>query len=242
MLKPAGLPEDILSLTTTRHTGYSKGSYSGFNTAFHVGDEPEDVYRNRVLLQDAWGIPEAVTLSQVHGSTIHEVTGRNRLDVMFSKGDGLITSERDIPLGILTADCYNLHLIGREHIANLHCGWRSVAAGIVQKCISMFEERGDRIINSVIGPGISAENYEVGEEVASVFREQGFTSAIIDTGSGLNLSIRKVIETILKDANAWGAVHVNKCTYVAPYLYSYRRDRAGTGRLLSVVMRRNIVC
>jgi YfiH family protein len=229
---------EILQLTTTNRGGYSTGAYASFNTALHVGDNYMNVIKNLEKLKSSWGINRLVMISQIHSAVIHEVTGENIAEVMFSEGDGLFTKERDIALGIHTADCWNVHLIGRKCLASLHCGWKSTASGIVENALEMFRREGDSVIKAVVGPGISTACYEVGGELTDAFISRGHGQNIENIGGKTCFSIGGAIRNILKKAGVSEIISVPYCTFSEDFLYSYRRDSGRTGRMLSLLMRK----
>lgn len=229
---------EILQITSTKEGGYSTGEFASFNAALHVGDDCYKVLKNLEKLKSVWGIDRLVTLTQVHGAEVHEVTRENMADVMFKEGDGLFTRERGLALGILTADCWNIHLIGDQCIASLHCGWKSTAAGIVNAAFEMFEKYGDRVKRAVVGPGISGANYEVGSDLAEIFGGLGFSEAVSEIGGRKCLSLEKVLTKTLRDAGVSDIISVPYCTFGSELFYSYRRDNGKTGRMISVLVRK----
>jgi YfiH family protein len=93
------------------------------------------------------------------------------------KGDGLMTSEPGVLLGIQTADCIPVLVADRRRrvVAAFHAGWRGTVKRIVENGIGrMRMEFGSRPEDLVaaIGPGIGACCYAVGEEVLSEFESQ----------------------------------------------------------------------
>lgn len=230
--------DKVLQVTTTKVGGFSSGSYASFNAALHVGDNHFSVLKNIEKLKTAWGINRLVCLNQVHGADILEVSSENISDVAYSDGDGLFTKESGIALGILTADCWNVHLIGKKCIASLHCGWRSFAGGIVESAFAMFLQAGDEVEKAVIGPGISARNYEVGAELVEKFSLIGFAENIEYTDKKACFSIGGAIEKVLTLAGVKNIVKVGSCTFDSDYFFSNRRDNGKTGRMLSVLMRK----
>lgn len=229
---------DILQITSTREGGYSCGEYSSFNAALHVGDDCYNVLKNLEKLKSIWGINKLCTLTQVHGAVVHVVTHDNLSEIMFKDGDGLFTSECGLALGILTADCWNVHLIGEKCISSLHCGWKSTAAGIVNVALELFKQHGDKVIRAVVGPGISGANYEVGTDLADKFCGLGFPDALIDEGGKTCLSLESVLRQSLNNAGVENINSVSDCTYGSDLFYSYRRDNGKTGRMISVLMRK----
>ena len=79
------------------------------------------------------------------------------------EADAFYTSMHGLTLGIQTADCVPVLLASQnsEIIAAIHCGWRSVIDGILEKVI---EQTNHNLSLAAIGPSISALSYEVGED------------------------------------------------------------------------------
>ena len=72
--------------------------------------------------------------------------------------DGQVTSNPALTPLVQVADCLPVALAGERGVAMLHCGWRGLAAGIVERGV---EEVGATA--AAIGPGIGPCCYEVGE-------------------------------------------------------------------------------
>lgn len=170
---------------STRNGGVSAGDFSSLNLGFHVGDEVEDVRRNRELWAQHEGFPlqHLVAAQQVHGSSVHVVSrpdvGRGAFgwDDALPACDALVTNEKNVPLLILVADCAPVLLVDptKRVCAVVHAGWRGALAGIAGKTIETmqreFGTRPDDVL-ATIGPCLSVENLEVGEEVAAQVEEK----------------------------------------------------------------------
>jgi copper oxidase (laccase) domain-containing protein len=103
----------------------------------------------------------------------------------------------------------------------LHCGWRPLAGGIIEKAVARF----DRPPAAAVGPGIGGCCYEVGPEVAERFAD---VPGALD---GRMLDLRRVIAARLEAAGVGEVEHLDRCTSCEPDLYfSHRRDRGLTGR------------
>ncbi len=64
-------PNNITAFTTTTYDGVSKNQYKHLNLGNHVGDNPEDVQKNRLILQEHIGTNIKLRwLNQIHSSTI----------------------------------------------------------------------------------------------------------------------------------------------------------------------------
>jgi copper oxidase (laccase) domain-containing protein len=109
----------------------------------------------------------------------------------------------------------------------LHCGWRPLAGGIVEKAVQSFAE----IPVAAVGPGIGGCCYEVGLEVLEQF------SGVRGAADGRMLDLRRVIDAKLQAAGVTEIQHLDCCTSCHPDLYfSHRRDDGVTGRQAGMVV------
>jgi polyphenol oxidase len=154
------------------------------NLGFTDSDDRKVVAANRGLFLRAAAGGKAglglVTLRQIHSSLIRKV---HAMDVQGNempavlKGDGLMTDEPGVILGIQTADCIPVLLADRKNraVAAFHAGWRGTLARIVEKGVGRmrleFGSKPENLLAS-IGPGIGQCCYAVGEEVQQEFASQ----------------------------------------------------------------------
>ena len=89
--------------------------------------------------------------------------------------DAVITSKPDLCLCVKTADCIPVLVYDSQEriIAAIHAGWRGTVARIVSKAIGKMQSRPENL-HAIIGPGISLQAFEVGNEVYDAFHEAGF--------------------------------------------------------------------
>lgn len=233
-------PSGVDCFVTTRGGGFSEGCYSSMNMGFFTDDDRIRVFKNTELLKSAYGLNRLAVLSQVHGNIVREVTDENYAEVLFSEGDGLFTMQKGLAVAVQTADCFNVFLAGKKGIAALHCGRESVYKDIMGECVKLFEKHGDFPVFAGIGPGISAENYEVNRELADKFAKI-CTEAVQADGGRYRLCLRTAIERNLRARGIENIEHMSACTFDDPDLYSHRRDKGLTGRMAGVIVRREIV-
>jgi hypothetical protein len=164
-------------------TVYRPGNFD-LNLGFTDSDDLETVAANRELFVAAASegkeILGLVTLRQIHSSLIRIVSSKdireNRRPAVL-KGDGLMTSEPGVLLGIQTADCIPVLVADRKKraVAAFHAGWRGTLARIVENGVGRmrleFGSSPEDLIASV-GPGIGQCCYAVGEEVQQQFESQ----------------------------------------------------------------------
>jgi YfiH family protein len=165
---------------------------------------------------------------QVHGTDLLDWSEPPRAGGFAEPGaeleqvDGHLTETAGLGLLVLVADCYPVALAGGGRAAMLHCGWRGLAGGILERALERF---GDVRPAAAVGPGIGQCCFEVGEEVLEAF------SDLDGVADGRMLDLRAVIAQKLAAAGVERVEHVDHCTSCRPELYfSHRRDNGVTGR------------
>jgi YfiH family protein len=218
------------AIFSTRQGGVSEGPYRSLNLGILTEDQPARVVENRGRLARAAEVdPARVVMGwQVHGTDLREWDGPDRQvayaqpgDKELPRVDGHLTREAGLALLVLVADCYPVALSDGRRAAMLHCGWRPLAGGILEKAVAAF----DSPPAAAVGPGVGGCCYEVGPEVAERFAD------VPDAVEGRMLDLRRVIAAQLEAAGVREVAHLDRCTSCQPELYfSHRRDRGLTGR------------
>lgn len=215
---------------STRLGGVSEGPFASLNLGLLTEDEPGRVLENRRLLCEAAGADGATAAMarQVHGAAVLEAEPRGILaPALHPECDGLWTDRPGRALAVVTADCFPIALWRDEGVpglAVLHAGWKGLLAGIVEAGVRAL---GAGRLAAVVGPGIGACCYEVGEEVATPYRVR-FGAEVV---RGRALDLRACTELALRAAGCGRVEHVNRCTACEPELFfSHRRDGGRTGR------------
>ena len=171
---------------STRRGGVSQaygteGAAGELNLGFTSEDDRANVLRNRVLLAEAvTGERDTplITVRQIHSSlVVVPGPGPREPGKPLGKGDGLMTDEPGLLLGIQTADCIPVLVADRRKrvVAAFHAGWRGTVKRIVENGIGRmrleFGSRPEDLV-AAIGPGNLVCCYEVGEDVLSEFESQ----------------------------------------------------------------------
>jgi YfiH family protein len=224
------------AMFSTREGGVSEGPYRSLNLGILTDDDPVRVTENRLRLARAARLdPARVAMGwQVHGRDLREWDGPDPQNAWGEPGgkqlprvDGHLTTEHGLGLLVLVADCFPVALSDGSRAAMLHCGWRPLAGGIVERAVERFE----RPPAAAVGPGIGGCCYEVGPEVLAHF--EGIRGA----ADGRMLDLRRVIEDRLTAAGVTEVEHLDCCTSCHPDLYfSHRRDDGLTGRQAGMVV------
>lgn len=94
--------------------------------------------------------------------------------------DAVISMERGAVVGISTADCIPVVIYDKKHhaAAAIHAGWKGTVKRIVEKSILEMQQNfhtNPEDCTAFIGPGISQQSFEVGQEVVDKFKTAGFS-------------------------------------------------------------------
>jgi len=211
---------------STREGGVSEGPFASLNLGRATADEPDRVDENRRrLCAEVGADPDALTMNYQHHST--DVL-RARAGSRGERGDGLWSDARGLPLLALAADCLPIALArangGKPALAVLHAGWRGLLGGIASTGVAAL---GGGLVSGIVGPGIGPCCYEVGDEVATPFRE-AFGEDVVRDGK---LDLWTSAERALRAAGVDHVERLDICTSCEPAtFFSHRRDHGKTGR------------
>jgi YfiH family protein len=217
---------------STRLGGVSEGDFSSLNLGILTEDDPARVVENRARLCDAVDAdPDGATMAwQRHGATVTRAEARGIVmpGTVYDHCDGLWSDEPGRAMLLLTADCMPIALARGEEetpaVGILHAGWRGLLAGIVAAGVRAVGARG---LAAAIGPSIGPCCYEVGEEVASPFR-QAFGDDVARAGT---LDLWTAAERALRAAGVQHVQRLDICTSChGERFFSHRRDAGKTGR------------
>lgn len=221
---------------TTRLGGVSEPPYESLNLGLRMGDRSDAVRTNRRRLADALGLePRRVLFGrQIHDAGLEwreappEPSPFAEPGQRLGEADGQVSGAERLAMMVLGADCPPVLIAGPGGVAALHCGWRSLAAGIIARGVEAVGATA-----AVVGPGIGRCCYEVGDEVRARFASLGDGIA-----SGRMLDLEEVARRLLTHAGVGEVELAGLCTRCNPDLfYSARRDGERTGRQGGLVWR-----
>ena len=231
LIFPPGMPNGVSVAITTRVGGVSEGAFSGFNLAAHVEDNPAFVQHNRELLADHIGLEQApLWLEQVHGNAVVPASVSVRANSVPPEADGSFTTEKGLPLAIMTADCLPIVLWDHSEtlVCALHAGWRGLANGIIANGAKLFRGK----FSAFVGPGIGPCHYEVDQQVREHFGSGAAFTASRPGHYQFNLALEAREQLLAAGADKVEVMSV--CTACDDRFYSYRRD-GQTGRFATLV-------
>lgn len=255
MLTYYDVSSDATAFSTTRHGGFSRGAYGEMNINSYCGDEPHAIDKNIELLSSKLNVKKEnfIIPHQTHGTNVLRITddfissSPTEKQELLEGVDALITDKTDICIGVSTADCIPIIIYDPEHhaAATIHAGWRGTVERITCKAVeemgNKFNSRPEKL-KTVIGPGISAEAFEVGDEVYERFAVAGFNMESISFHKGKwhidlpTCNFLQLTDTGLKECNI---TKTGICTYnnVEDY-FSARRLGIKSGRIFTGIILR----
>lgn len=190
------------------------------------------------------GLPGAAVarLRQVHGRGVVEASRGGAL----GDGDALVTTAPGILLAVRTADCVPVLLVaGRpaeppRAVAAIHAGWRGVAAGVIPAALSHLRALvgSQPSIAAAIGPCVSVDHYEVGEEVVDAIAETGVPhSVFVKRPTGAPRPFADVGAAAQHQLERAGvvALRLPHCTVSRDDLWSHRRQGSRRGSLAALI-------
>jgi YfiH family protein len=147
-----------------------RGTGEPFDLSFFGQARSATVLERWRAIRSATGFRGVVHARQVHGADLlchdQHTDGVRILD----DADGHVTSQKDLLLAVSVADCVPVSLVDKNArvSALLHAGWRSAAAGILERGVQTLVELGSGSAREILchfGPAICGTCYEVGPEV-----------------------------------------------------------------------------
>jgi polyphenol oxidase len=155
-----------------RTGGTSREQFSSLNLSYFVGDDRTAVDSNWERLRgEVPALKTVARVNQVHGIEVHIVTRKTASNR--PRGDGIVTAEPGVILGIFSADCVPILMIDpKQKIAGaFHAGWRGTLADIATVGVKAMTELGAHVLDlrAALGPSIGQCCFEVDKELADRF-------------------------------------------------------------------------
>lgn len=206
--------------------------------------DPESENKDLMWLYKIWAtIPD-----QTHSCNVAITDGHCRY---FPDTDAIITFERDVPIGVKTADCVPILVYApdKEGIAAIHAGWKGTIGGIVDNVMDLLEKKGadPAQLKIAFGPSISKDVYEVSQELADSFIEAGFGTYVSSPNEqqekphidlqGVNME--RFLRRGVKPENIKlheGCSYSSKMKDGSPMYASHRRSGGAPARMLTCIM------
>jgi len=158
-----------------KNGGKSTGIYKSLNCGTGSKDKKNKVEKNLNIAKNkiSRNSKKIYLLHQIHSNKFVFIQKNFRLNKKRIKADAIITDQKKLPIGVLTADCVPILLYEnkRNMIAAIHAGWRGSFKGIIDKVIKFMLRQGCKKnhITAAIGPCIKQDSYNIRENFLKKF-------------------------------------------------------------------------
>ena len=144
-----------------RKGGKSTGIYKSLNCGPGSKDKKTNIKKNLQIVKNYFNkkSKRIILLNQIHSNKYIYIGKNKKIGNKKFKADAIITNQKNLPIGILTADCVPILIYDNvsKVIAAIHAGWRGAYKGIINKVINFMIKKGSKRKNiyAAIGPCIS---------------------------------------------------------------------------------------
>ena len=225
--------------------GFSNGVYKSLNCGEGSLDKKKNIRKNLTFISKKMGIKRSnlILMYQTHSNKVIEV--KNNKFRRKIRSDAIITRNKKIALGVVTADCVPVLLCDakNEMVGCIHAGWKGALKGIIKNTVSKIRKNNKYgKIFACIGPCIGRKNYEVGLKFYRKFMSKSNKNKLYFSFKNKNkklFNLRKFVKDKLEELNV-SVDHVNHDTFKERNnFFSYRRSiilkEKDYGRCISVI-------
>ena len=214
----------------SRRGGYSSGLYKSLNCGKGSRDKRKNISKNLEYVSKKMYVKKKrlILMHQTHSNKVIEINNSNLNKNIDS--DAMITKNKHIALGVLTADCVPILIYEKKNeiIGCIHAGWKGAFSGIIKKTIYKIKKKNSSYdIIASIGPCISTKSYEVDLNFYKKFITKAKKNKkyfIFKNKNKKFFNLRKYVNDKLLELNV-KVDHINRDTYKEKKnFFSYRRS------------------
>ncbi len=229
--------------------GKSRGIYQSLNCGPGSNDKKKYIKQNLKIVKNKISkkSKKIFLLHQTHSNKFIFVNKNFKINEKRLKADAVITDQKKLPIGILTADCAPILIYDNisKIAAAIHAGWKGAYKDIVSKVIKFMLKKGckPRNMHAVIGPCITKKNYNVREDFLRKFLKKTKKNIIFfkTRKKTTYFDLPKYIKSQLKSNKISNIEHINIDTFEAKNKFfsarrSLRLNHADYGRNISIIM------
>jgi YfiH family protein len=237
-----GIRHAVLS----RHGGVSSEPWASLNVGGTVGDDIENVRRNRLLSFEALGCdPESMfDVWQVHSADVAFAESPHPQDFEYQKADIILTDKPEVTLFMRFADCVPIlmHDPVKGVVGVSHAGWMGTVKDVAGATVGSMREKYDSNPSDIIaciGPSIGPDHYEVGEDVIQQATQLfGDDSELVlqPHGKRIHFDLWKSNQLLLRKAGVDHIETAGICTAChTDDWFSHRAEKGKTGRFGAII-------
>ncbi|MFG6465798.1 polyphenol oxidase family protein [Roseateles sp. BYS87W] len=150
---------DVTAFMTTRGPNFGRKAA-----------DPAAVRAERAGLVELLGA-RPIFLDQVHGAEVVRLRA-DWHDDNAPEADAAVSTDPDLAVAILVADCLPVLFSAPGAVAGAHAGWRGLAGGVLERTVAALCDAascGPQDVRAWLGACIGPEAFEVGPEVVAAF-------------------------------------------------------------------------
>tara|TARA_B100000282_G_scaffold230126_1_gene172624 strand:- start:201 stop:962 length:762 start_codon:yes stop_codon:yes gene_type:complete len=233
----------------SRKGGKSKGIYYSLNCGLGSRDKKANIKKNLKIVKNKLTkkSKDIFLLHQIHSNKIVFIGNNYKINKDKIKADAIITDQKKLPIGILTADCVPILIYDnvKKIIAAIHAGWKGAYKDIISNVINFLIKKGCKRKNifAAIGPCITQKNYNVKENFFKKFIKKNFKNKIFfkKSKNSIYFDLPGYVKSQLKLNRIFNIDHINIDTFDLRNNYfsarrSLRLKDDDYGRNISIIM------
>lgn len=183
-----------------------------------------------------------VLAKQVHSPDVAVIDGPWEGDP--ARVDALVTSRRNLVLGVITADCAPVLLADEQAgvVGAAHAGWRGAQGGVIAKTVATMMRSGaeQERIKAVVGPCVGQASYEVDAPFRAHFTPEDERFFAPGREGHWQFDLPGYVAARLREAGVSDIAILGRDTYAEEdHFFSYRRathrGQATGGRQISLI-------
>ena len=210
------------------------------NCAFDKGSKYAEVKKSRDIVSNLFDNKKIIFVNQIHSSKIIIYDKKINTNV---RADGIITKNKDVLLGILTADCAPIIITGEEYFGILHVGWRGLVGNIIKNAVNLLIKFGEKSskISFFVGPHLRANSFEVKSDfIKKIKILRNFSNYLKQYKNKIFFNYTKLIEDKISELDIKDYKISSVDTFTNPkkffsHRYSMKNDLKDCGRQISIV-------
>ena len=232
-----------------RNGGKSKGIYKSLNCGPGSKDKKNKIKQNLKIVRNKINknAGKIFLVNQIHSNKFVFIDQHFKIKKKRVIADAIITNQKKLPIGILTADCAPILIYDNisKIVAAIHAGWKGAYKDIISKVIKFMLKKGckPKNMHAVIGPCITKKNYNVREDFLRKFLKKTKKNIVFfkTRNKTIYFDLPKYIKSQLKSNKISNIEHINIDTFEAKNKFfsarrSLRLNHADYGRNISIIM------
>lgn len=204
--------------------------------------------QKKLINESKESIDSLFFLMQTHSASVFVLENKSDLkksiDLFRYQGDAIITTEKNIGIGVVTADCLPIILFDQKNqaVGIVHAGWQGLSKKIISATILKMHETfktQPANVSAYLGPSAGVCCYEIQDDLLSHFPKNVFEKKIVEIRDGKNFlnTYRAGFLELLDNNILESSIEIKNscCTICSPGYCSFRRQKENAGRQPTVV-------